>query len=219
MSRLKKLGRLGAGVQEAADTLLMMDSIGGDEIEFWIGRFWKMRKDDKTGCVTAYKKSLGNVQNYQIDFRVIATMSPYSHTLRSFSAIKSNGAIILQIGFEDIHRKIFIANIHLTSTSPEARGSQIFFLCQELKQLKDNGFLKEEDGLIICGDFNSVPESSIYKAMTTKLLHLTGDLHELQKVFNNLQYLDLSFLALPDMRSAYATAYESNYPLFHSSMR
>ena len=71
------------------------------------------------------------------------------------------------------NKKFIISNVHLLADpdKPDVKNLQVVSVLNELAILSNNGIIPT----ILCGDFNSMPNTSIYKTITKNKIYSKFD--------------------------------------------
>eukprot|EP01091_Cochliopodium_minus_P011278 TRINITY_DN3153_c0_g1_i1.p1 TRINITY_DN3153_c0_g1~~TRINITY_DN3153_c0_g1_i1.p1 ORF type:complete len:494 (-),score=154.11 TRINITY_DN3153_c0_g1_i1:34-1515(-) len=132
------------------------------------------KKDKVDGCAIFYRKSVFNkVEEIIIEFQEIAenkfgTGKGTSGLHRLL--LKDNIAVVLILEFKDTKQRMIVANTHI-HWNPEFSDvklvqTQIFI--EELTKIREKckSVTKVDPPMIVCGDFNSTPDSGVYELLT-----------------------------------------------------
>ncbi|GJD09382.1 Carbon catabolite repressor protein 4 homolog 1 [Galdieria sulphuraria] len=132
------------------------------------------------GCATLWKRDLFQLrEQFAIDFNSAACMRYFSNPLALNRLMKGNIALVTILDFLDGGGSLCIVNIHIY-WDPEQTDVKLFqvnVLMEELEAYLSQ--IEPYTPLIIGGDFNSTPDSTIYELMSTGTV--SGEREDIQR--------------------------------------
>ncbi|GJQ09575.1 hypothetical protein GpartN1_g1366.t1 [Galdieria partita] len=132
------------------------------------------------GCATLWKRDLFQLrEQFAIDFNSAACVRYFSNPLALNRLMKGNIALVTILDFLDGSGSLCIVNIHVY-WDPEQTDVKLFqvnVLMEELEAYLSQ--IEPYTPLIIGGDFNSTPDSTIYELMSTGTV--SGEREDIQR--------------------------------------
>lgn len=126
------------------------------------------QKGKMDGCATFWKRNMFQLrEQFTIDFNTAACMRYFSNPLALNRLMKGNIALVTILDFLDGSGSLCVVNIHIY-WDPEQTDVKLFqvnVLMEELEAYLSQ--IEPYTPLIIGGDFNSTPDSTIYELMST----------------------------------------------------
>jgi mRNA deadenylase 3'-5' endonuclease subunit Ccr4 len=152
----------------------LIDELDGDllclqEVDFELNLsayeqiFAKRSRTKQDGCLTCWKRDKFVLIRSEIvefnDIRMIA--------LEENRVLRDNVALFVELLYKERNLKVIVANTHLYyhPEYEDIRVVQIRYLIQRLENFRDSKGL-----VVLCGDFNSLPNGSVYNYITKGLV-------------------------------------------------
>ena len=127
------------------------------------------RKGKIDGCATSFRKQMFSLrEQYAVEYNSIAqTRTKEPRTLNR--CLKGNVGLILILDTLDGSGPIIVANTHLhwDPDLTDVKLYQVDAFMQELEMLIQSRRLGSDVPVLVCGDFNSQPGSSVYDFLST----------------------------------------------------
>lgn len=126
------------------------------------------RKGKIDGCATFYRKEIFNLrEQYGVEYNTIAQSRTKEPRILN-RVLKGNVGQILILDTYDGSGPVIIANTHLywDPDLADVKLFQVDAFMQELELLIQSRGLPQDIPIILAGDFNSTPESSVYELLS-----------------------------------------------------
>eukprot|EP00871_Galdieria_phlegrea_P005026 jgi/Galph1/5524/GphlegSOOS_G4132.1 len=126
------------------------------------------QKGKMDGCATCWKRNLFHLrEQFVIDFNAVACLRHFAHPQALNRLLKGNIALVTILDFVDGSGSICLVNIHIY-WDPEQTDVKLFQVDVLLEELEISlSQMGPNIPLIIAGDFNSTPDSTVYELIST----------------------------------------------------
>lgn len=149
--------------------------------EHWRKQFTKMRyssvykrrtRSKSDGCAVFWRDSVFSlVESDSVEFNDLAVFSNMNRVDEQRAT--DNVAIMVVLRHKATNRLLIVVNVHLfwDPSFPEIKLEQCFYLLQKLHEYRYSIQNKlmidgEEIPFVLCGDFNSLPDSEVYELLS-----------------------------------------------------